>query len=197
MQYSIHTHKYINHKINVQIINHIIHPIHSHQHTYYNLILSTLSIHINTYYDLILRVTHRFHVSLIDRVGQFQVNKYTVYTRYFWQRDQQNYGHVRCIYTVLVNPSCLLIVGHQYLTGSILVKTCRHLKQSCLLPCKATNASIAMRMDLSSYRRKKIILLGLARTVYVHRSWQFVVRKLTVCRKKLITRVGQNRLCTP
>jgi hypothetical protein len=29
---------------------------------------------------------------------------YTVYIQYFWQKNHQIYGHIRCIYTVLVNP---------------------------------------------------------------------------------------------
>jgi hypothetical protein len=30
---------------------------------------------------------------------------YTVYIRYFWQGNHQTYGHIRCIYTVLANPT--------------------------------------------------------------------------------------------
>ena len=30
---------------------------------------------------------------------------YTVYIRYFWQGIHQIYGHIRCIYTILANPS--------------------------------------------------------------------------------------------
>jgi len=30
---------------------------------------------------------------------------YTVYIRYLWQGNQQMYGHMRCIYTVLANPT--------------------------------------------------------------------------------------------
>jgi len=37
------------------------------------------------------------------RVGQNHI--YTVYTRYFWQGNHQIYGHIRCIYTVLANPT--------------------------------------------------------------------------------------------
>ena len=28
-----------------------------------------------------------------------------VYLRYFWQGNHQIYGHIRCIYTVLANPT--------------------------------------------------------------------------------------------
>jgi len=40
------------------------------------------------------------------RVGQNHI--YTVYIRYFWyfwQGNHQKYGHIRCIYTVLANPT--------------------------------------------------------------------------------------------
>jgi len=39
----------------------------------------------------------------INRVGQNHI--YTVYIRYFWQRNHQIYGHIQCIYTVLANPT--------------------------------------------------------------------------------------------
>jgi len=44
---------------------------------------------------------------------------YTVYVRYFWQGNYHTYGHIRCTYTVLANPTygthttgTLLIVNH-------------------------------------------------------------------------------------
>ena len=40
---------------------------------------------------------------VVSRVGQN--HKYTVHIRYFWQGNHQIYGHVRCIYTVMANPS--------------------------------------------------------------------------------------------
>ena len=40
---------------------------------------------------------------LMYRVGQNHI--YTVYIRYFWQGNHQIYGHIRCIYTVLANPT--------------------------------------------------------------------------------------------
>jgi hypothetical protein len=43
------------------------------------------------------------HPSFISRAGQNHI--YTVYIQYFWQGDHQIYGHIRCIYTVLANPS--------------------------------------------------------------------------------------------
>jgi hypothetical protein len=45
-----------------------------------------------------------FHAcELMSRVGQNHI--YTVYIRYFWQGNHQIYGHTRCIYTVLANPT--------------------------------------------------------------------------------------------
>ena len=43
----------------------------------------------------------------IYRVGQNHI--YTVYVRYFWQENHQIYGHIRCIYTVLANPTHLAV----------------------------------------------------------------------------------------
>ena len=39
----------------------------------------------------------------VCRVGQNYI--YTVHIRYFWQGNHQIYGHIRCIYTVLANPT--------------------------------------------------------------------------------------------
>jgi hypothetical protein len=38
-------------------------------------------------------------------------NIYTVHIRYFWQGSHQIYGHIRCIYTVLPNPTRLWLAG--------------------------------------------------------------------------------------
>jgi hypothetical protein len=43
------------------------------------------------------------HNGHIRRVGQNHI--YTVYIRYFWQGNYQIYGHIRCMYTVLANPT--------------------------------------------------------------------------------------------
>jgi len=32
-----------------------------------------------------------------------------VYIRYFWQKNHHIYGHIRCVYTVLANPSYIAI----------------------------------------------------------------------------------------
>jgi len=58
---------------------------------------------------------------VLSRCAQFSVNKacrgiglaktiyiYTVYARHFWQGNNQIYGHIRRIYTVLANPSYTL-----------------------------------------------------------------------------------------
>jgi len=43
--------------------------------------------------------------TLIYRVGQNHI--YTVCIRCFWQGNHHIYGHIRCIYTVLANPTYL------------------------------------------------------------------------------------------
>ena len=40
-------------------------------------------------------------------VGQSHIYTYTVHVRFFWQGDHQIYGHVRCMFTVLANPTYL------------------------------------------------------------------------------------------
>jgi hypothetical protein len=45
----------------------------------------------------------------MSRVGQNHT--YTVHVRYFWQGNHQIHGHIRCIYTVLANPSVRLRLG--------------------------------------------------------------------------------------
>jgi hypothetical protein len=55
--------------------------------------------------------------SLIRRVGQNHI--YTVYLRYFWQGNHQIYGHIRCIYMVLANPThtCRSIITYSQQRG--------------------------------------------------------------------------------
>ena len=44
----------------------------------------------------------------ICRVGQSHAFiGITVYTRCFWQETHHTYGHIRCVYTVLANPTHL------------------------------------------------------------------------------------------
>ena len=50
-------------------------------------------------WDIILKLI----VLHIFKVGQNHI--YTVHIRYFWQGNHQIYGHIRCIYTVLANPT--------------------------------------------------------------------------------------------
>jgi len=46
------------------------------------------------------------------RIGQNHI--YTVYIRYFWQGNCQIYGHMRCIYTVLANPTHVFLMFRKY-----------------------------------------------------------------------------------
>ena len=48
-----------------------------------------------------------------SRVGQNHI--YTVNIRYFWQGNHQIYGHIRCIHTVLANPTCMVQANPAYL----------------------------------------------------------------------------------
>jgi hypothetical protein len=38
-------------------------------------------------------------------IQYFWQKVYTVYIQYFWQKNHQIYGHIRCVYTVLANPT--------------------------------------------------------------------------------------------
>jgi len=49
---------------------------------------------------------HGTYGVLISRVGQNHI--YTVSVRYFWQGVCQIYGHKRCKYSVLANPTQIL-----------------------------------------------------------------------------------------
>jgi hypothetical protein len=59
------------------------------------------------------------------RVGQNHI--YTVYVRYFWQGKHQIYGHIRCIYMVLANPSHELAGCEHVLSSDLFLG---HFKQS-------------------------------------------------------------------
>ena len=55
-------------------------------------------------YGSLLQGTHKGPYGL--RINRDGLNRtYAVYTRYFWQRNHETYGHIRCIYTVLANPT--------------------------------------------------------------------------------------------
>ena len=58
-----------------------------------------------------MRVGLRAHLKLLFRVGQNHI--YTEYVRYIWQENYQVYGHIRCIYTVLANPTVVMIRSDQ------------------------------------------------------------------------------------
>jgi hypothetical protein len=46
----------------------------------------------------------------ILRVGQNHI--YPAYIRYFWQRNHQIYGHIRCMFTVLASPTNTYTFAH-------------------------------------------------------------------------------------
>jgi len=49
-------------------------------------------------------------IPYIHRIYMVLANP-TVYIRYFWQGNQEMYGHIRCIYKVLANPTNMLRSG--------------------------------------------------------------------------------------
>jgi len=64
-----------------------------------------------TPYMTIHLVTSLLKVLYICRVGQNHI--YMVCIRYSWQGNHQIYVHIRCIYTVLVNP-IYMYIQHMY-----------------------------------------------------------------------------------
>jgi hypothetical protein len=66
------------------------------------------------------------------RVGQNHI--YTVYIRYFWQENHQLYGHIRCKYTVLANPSWNEYAVTWSKATKLLNSLCHHVKAR-LLAC--------------------------------------------------------------
>jgi len=78
----------------------------------------------------VLRSTSVRHTALsspnkspICRVGQNHI--YTVHIRYLWQGNHQIYGHIRCIYTVLANPT-YLHAELPFIKGLLISNTVRH-----------------------------------------------------------------------
>jgi len=73
-----------------------------------------------------LRVAGSHPPTVVRRVGQNHIR--TVYIRYFWQGNHRIYGHIRCIYTVLVNPSNVsaLLLGSNGLCPLDCCFRCRH-----------------------------------------------------------------------
>jgi hypothetical protein len=49
--------------------------------------------------------SHAFHVKQLGLVRTIYIYIYMVYVRYFWQENHQIYGHIRCIYSILANPT--------------------------------------------------------------------------------------------
>ena len=62
--------------------------------------------------------------------GQNQI--YPAYVRYFWQGNHQLYGHVRCVYTVLTNPSHILVT----LVRNEII--CYYLRSPVVMACQNT-----------------------------------------------------------
>ena len=80
------------------------------------------------------------------RDGQNHV--YTVYKRYFWQGNHQINGHIRCIYTVVANPtqmqvSCLRCFPQNRSPNPVLIKSIcsavNHEMKTSLLPAGPCN----------------------------------------------------------
>ena len=71
--------------------------VHTHTHTH---------THTLTHKDTCFRLAV-VAVVLMCRIGQNHI--YTVYMRYFWQGNHRIYGHIRCMYTVLANPTGVLV----------------------------------------------------------------------------------------
>jgi len=87
-------------------------------YTYNCMALANFSDKLHAHLHYLWRVWASETQTHIDRDGQDHV--YTVYIRYVWQGKYKIYGHIRCIYTVLANPthwlSCTL---HQCKFGSV------------------------------------------------------------------------------
>ena len=55
---------------------------------------------------MVISLPKILYTNRIYKVGQNRM--YTVYIRDFWQGNNQIYGHIRCIYSVLANPTYLV-----------------------------------------------------------------------------------------
>ena len=92
------------HTVNIYFTLSHCHIYMSHIYTYYIIYIYILYIYMCVYIHTVAQsyiYTHGHTV--IYRVDQNHI--YTIYIRYFWQGNHQIYGHIRCIYTDLVNPS--------------------------------------------------------------------------------------------
>ena len=66
-------------------------------------------------------------------VGQNHI--YTVYIRYFWQGNHQLYGHTRCIYSVLANPTHTNTQIHLHIHMHIRIHTYIGLARTVYIRC--------------------------------------------------------------
>jgi len=78
----------------------------------------------------VMHVTTYIHMY---RVGQNHI--YTVYIRYFWQGNHQIYGYIRCIYTVLANPTYTVYTYTALASPSNIASTARGIGLSCASVC--------------------------------------------------------------
>jgi len=74
------------------------------------------------------------------RSGQNYI--YTVCIRYFWQGNHQIYGHIRCIYTVLANPT------HKTQVGMETFRLCRELVDGIIL---VDNSAISAAIKVNHF----------------------------------------------
>ena len=120
----------------------------------------------------------KLHV--IYRVGQNRI--YTVYIWYFWQGNHQIYGYIRCIYTVLANPS--------HVSQQTKYRTCQvhHLASSQVLLC-ISHLILYVVWRVGRVGQNQIC------TPYMAVCTIIYLLKLTYIHR--ICRVGQNRIYTP
>ena len=73
------------------------------------------------------------------RVGQNHI--YTVYIRYFGQGNHQIYGHIRCIYTVLANPTYVFMYLCVFVCACV-----RACVRACVCECVCVCVCMSMRV---------------------------------------------------
>ena len=81
------------------------------------------------------------------RVGQNHI--YTVHTRFFWQGNHQIYGQIRCIYTILANPTDVASSVNQGFHALQLV--CVPLSGRALCACSRTHTSTHTSTHTQTY----------------------------------------------
>jgi hypothetical protein len=129
-----------------------------------------------------------FHLHM-HRVGQKHI--YTVCIQYFRQGNYHIYGHIRCIYTVLANPTYApiqrIICAHTLVYTSLGLARTVHIHRTFEeIPAKYTAYTPCIYMVLANPTHHAsphpfhsviffneaymdFICVGLARTVYIHR----------------------------